>query len=875
MASNNQPDVRVRLSAEGVDEVVKAFERTQKAAESSAHGVELLKGVTEQLRGTMEALGVGLSVAGLLEFGKSALENAEHMQTLSERLGVGTERLSVLSLAAREAGMDQDFLGSALSKLARNQDLAASGSTKQIDAFRRLGIGMAEVRKQDPGEMFVTVADKLTKVESGTARAAIAQTLLGKSGSELIPIMNKLANGGYDEVAAKAQRLGVIIDGDLAKAATRATEDMRDLDAMAQGAAIQFLTGFAPDAAQAMETFEQAVMGKGVNGLKTLGEWAGKVTRGIVFGFIVAGQTVATAIAYIEEKASHAKDTAKGVISGLVSGGVMGAAVALAPSNDREAAIFDEYGKGLLKALDDFNKPASDPSNKKDKKRDGGVDDGGGNLTKIQQARIAFLKAGIDNELALSKTRNTLVSQENDRDYKDGLVDLATYYDKRSALINTAAFAEEDALKKKLALEKQEPANDQAAQYKKDQGIAALQTQIDNAELKRKGDLKALDEERTQAEKVAGEAMLALNAKIAQAEGDRFKAARLNLDAELTKLDEELAKLGVSADARRAQLTEFKSASEGKIGFDQNTQQGGLAIKDLDLQKRSIQRQSDQGAISGIEAQGRINAVEQEELQHLRDIGAEMTKNAAQSKDPALIQQAKAYNSSLDDMDAALHRVTSTSAFLTQSLATTGRADLETFFTDGITGAKSFGQAWSDLGKGFEKIVAGMIAQLVSFYLMLLLLKAINPTAADALEAQGPFSGKGFARGGYTGDGGKHQMAGIVHKGEFVWDQDTTKRYRPLLQALSGGSVPSLTATRSSYAAGGYVTGESGGSPVEVNIHNHTGQQVSSNQRTGSDGNAILDIVIGAVASDIAKGGRTAQALQSTYGVSRAGIKRG
>ncbi|HGF1216973.1 TPA: phage tail length tape measure family protein [Escherichia coli] len=37
-------------------------------------------------------------------------------------------------------------------------------------------------------------------------------------------------------------------------------------------------------------------------------------------------------------------------------------------------------------------------------------------------------------------------------------------------------------------------------------------------------------------------------------------------------------------------------------------------------------------------------------------------------------------------------------------------------------------------------------------------------------------SGVGFASGGYTGPGGKYQPAGIVHKGEYVFDQASTNR---------------------------------------------------------------------------------------------------
>lgn len=55
----------------------------------------------------------------------------------------------------------------------------------------------------------------------------------------------------------------------------------------------------------------------------------------------------------------------------------------------------------------------------------------------------------------------------------------------------------------------------------------------------------------------------------------------------------------------------------------------------------------------------------------------------------------------------------------------------------------------------------------------------------------------GFADGGYTGDGGKYEPAGIVHRGEFVMHAEATAKYRPLLEKLNA-SLPG-------YANGGYV----------------------------------------------------------------------
>ncbi|PWL18822.1 hypothetical protein DKP76_07090 [Falsochrobactrum shanghaiense] len=57
----------------------------------------------------------------------------------------------------------------------------------------------------------------------------------------------------------------------------------------------------------------------------------------------------------------------------------------------------------------------------------------------------------------------------------------------------------------------------------------------------------------------------------------------------------------------------------------------------------------------------------------------------------------------------------------------------------------------------------------------------------------------GFDKGGYTGHGGKYEPAGVVHKGEYVFDQDAVKK---------AGGPAALDAMRrglKGYAAGGYV----------------------------------------------------------------------
>lgn len=121
--------------------------------------------------------------------------------------------------------------------------------------------------------------------------------------------------------------------------------------------------------------------------------------------------------------------------------------------------------------------------------------------------------------------------------------------------------------------------------------------------------------------------------------------------------------------------------------------------------------------------------------------------------------------------------------------------------------AKFFGQEITD---GLvDMVVEGKSATEVVQQLGKALLKA---ALQGALMGSGPFGkifgggifssifgGLGFAEGGYTGRGGKHEPAGIVHRGEYVMSKAATNR-------IGVGNLESLhRGALNGFAAGGYV----------------------------------------------------------------------
>ena len=131
----------------------------------------------------------------------------------------------------------------------------------------------------------------------------------------------------------------------------------------------------------------------------------------------------------------------------------------------------------------------------------------------------------------------------------------------------------------------------------------------------------------------------------------------------------------------------------------------------------------------------------------------------------------------------------------------------------------------------------------------------------------------GWDDGGFTGPGGKYDPAGVVHRGEFVFDKETTSKYRPLFEAIHSGQFKGWRG----YAEGGFVGGgKSGGFgiSVPVNVVNEAGDvsHATAQQTIGANGLPSIDVLITKLDSALGKRIRSGQgathgAISSRFGM--------
>ena len=165
----------------------------------------------------MTAIGAAIT-APLVGSAKAFATMGDQIAKMSRRTGVSIESLSELAYAAQLSGANIETLEASLRKMQRSIVDAAQGSQTAVDALALLGLTFEDFRGLSPEQQFKLIAERISKIESPTVRAAAAMELLGRSGTQLIPLMADGAKG-IEALQQQARDLGLTMSTEDAHAA--------------------------------------------------------------------------------------------------------------------------------------------------------------------------------------------------------------------------------------------------------------------------------------------------------------------------------------------------------------------------------------------------------------------------------------------------------------------------------------------------------------------------------------------------------------------------------------------------------------------------------------------------------------------------------
>ncbi|MEW5891376.1 MAG: phage tail protein, partial [Pseudomonadota bacterium] len=197
--------------------LIRAVDETRAAFGSIQRNLGGLLDAARRVNGVLANLGVALSAAGLAAMVKSALDSADALNKLSQRVGITVELLSTLVPVAELSGVSAQTFETGLKKLATTMFEAATGSEESARRLKALGV---EFKNQDgrlraTDAVLLDLADRFKAMPDGAQKSALAVQLFGKSGAELIPFLNQ-GREGIAALTGEMEALGVQIGGDTA-----------------------------------------------------------------------------------------------------------------------------------------------------------------------------------------------------------------------------------------------------------------------------------------------------------------------------------------------------------------------------------------------------------------------------------------------------------------------------------------------------------------------------------------------------------------------------------------------------------------------------------------------------------------------------------
>ena len=154
--------------------------------------VDKMGAAVEQAKKALEALGIGLGALEIKDFIAEALESADALYLMSQKIGISVESLSGYQLALKQSGVSNDQFAMGIKNLSVYM-------AKHSAELATLG-----VTSEDTSVAFQQLADVFQALPPGFEKNALAVEIFKKSGLDLIPVLNK-GSEGLQDAADKSQ----------------------------------------------------------------------------------------------------------------------------------------------------------------------------------------------------------------------------------------------------------------------------------------------------------------------------------------------------------------------------------------------------------------------------------------------------------------------------------------------------------------------------------------------------------------------------------------------------------------------------------------------------------------------------------------------
>lgn len=238
MADQTIGRLNVKLTADA-SPLTRTLRGARATIRNFVSGVAQAAGKIAAVSGALSTL---LGSAGFVVLTQRAFGTLGALAKMSDRLGIASEKLATLHLAAKLGGSSIAGMNRSLQRMLKA--VSEANLAKPIEAaaraFRQLGIDSNTLARLSPDKMFDRIGTALAKIGSISDRIRISREIFGGGGIELLTVATGRELGKIEQLATKLGLAMSRIDLRLIEQANKALVVMRTaLGATAQIVAVQ------------------------------------------------------------------------------------------------------------------------------------------------------------------------------------------------------------------------------------------------------------------------------------------------------------------------------------------------------------------------------------------------------------------------------------------------------------------------------------------------------------------------------------------------------------------------------------------------------------------------------------------------------------
>ena len=192
MALNMDAMLRIKADVKGENNIRRlgnSMQGLQGRAKNAALGFKSLKGAVAGFGAVIAGSAI---VGGLGAMIKKSVDLGDALGKLSTRTGVAQDALIGMRNAAALSDVSNESLAKSLAKLNVNLVEAVEGNATLQSAFKRLGVDIkgADGQVISTEQAMKRLADRFADMPDGVQKTAAAVAVFGRSGADLIPLLN-------------------------------------------------------------------------------------------------------------------------------------------------------------------------------------------------------------------------------------------------------------------------------------------------------------------------------------------------------------------------------------------------------------------------------------------------------------------------------------------------------------------------------------------------------------------------------------------------------------------------------------------------------------------------------------------------------------